>query len=43
MLFGRTGTVAAALRRDVVVTGPRPWRLPAFLRVVHMPNLRIKS
>lgn len=40
MLFGRTGTVTAALRRDIVVSGPRPWRLPAFLRVVHMPNPR---
>jgi uncharacterized protein (TIGR03083 family) len=41
MLFGRTSTVTAALRRDVVVAGPRPWRLPAFLRVVHMPNARL--
>ncbi|GAA3240093.1 maleylpyruvate isomerase family mycothiol-dependent enzyme [Dactylosporangium siamense] len=40
MLFGRIGTVRAALRRDVVVGGRRPWRLPAFLRVVHMPNAR---
>ncbi len=36
--FGRTRTITAAIRRDVVVGGPRPWRLPAFLRVVHMPN-----
>jgi uncharacterized protein (TIGR03083 family) len=41
MLFGRTGTVTAALRRDVVVGGRRPWLLPAFLRVVHMPNARL--
>ena len=41
MLFGRTSTVTAVLRRDVVIGGPRPWRLPAFLRVVHMPNLRL--
>ncbi|MFV2012785.1 MULTISPECIES: maleylpyruvate isomerase N-terminal domain-containing protein [unclassified Micromonospora] len=40
MLFGRTGPAVAAMRRDVVVGGPRPWRLPAFLRVVHMPNAR---
>jgi len=38
MLFGRVGTLSAALRRDVVVGGPRPWLLPSFLRVVHMPN-----
>ncbi len=38
MLFGRTRTITAAIRRHVVVGGPRPWRLPAFLRVVHMPN-----
>lgn len=41
MLFGRTSTALAALRRDVVIGGPRPWRLPAFLRVVHMPNARL--
>lgn len=41
MLFGRISTATAALRRDVVVGGPRPWRLPAFLRVVHMPNGRL--
>ncbi|MDG4770498.1 maleylpyruvate isomerase N-terminal domain-containing protein [Solwaraspora sp. WMMD792] len=41
MLFGRTSTAVAALRRDVVIGGPRPWRLPAFLRVVHMPNARL--
>ena len=41
MLFGRVSTLHAALRRDVVVGGPRPWRLPAFLRVVHMPNGRL--
>ena len=41
MLFGRISTAQAALRRDVVVGGPRPWRLPAFLRVVHMPNARL--
>jgi hypothetical protein len=40
MLFGRISTVTAAVRGDVVVSGARPWRLPAFLRVVHMPNGR---
>ncbi|WP_204342858.1 maleylpyruvate isomerase family mycothiol-dependent enzyme [Micromonospora terminaliae] len=38
MLFGRIGMLSAALRRDVVIGGPRPWLLPGFLRVVHMPN-----
>jgi hypothetical protein len=38
MLFGRIGALRAAAGRDVVVGGPRPWRLRAFLRVVHMPN-----
>lgn len=41
MLFGRISTATAVLRRDVLVGGPRPWRLPAFLRVVHMPNARL--
>jgi uncharacterized protein (TIGR03083 family) len=41
MLFGRTRTITAVIRRDVVIGGPRPWRLPAFLRVVHMPNARL--
>jgi hypothetical protein len=38
MLFGRVSPLRAALRRDVVVGGPRPWLLPSLLRVVHMPN-----
>jgi uncharacterized protein (TIGR03083 family) len=38
MLFGRVGVLSAVLRRDVVIGGPRPWLLPGFLRVVHMPN-----
>ena len=38
MLFGRVSPLRAALRRDVVVGGPRPWLLPSFLRVVHMPD-----
>jgi hypothetical protein len=41
MLFGRIGAVHAAVRRDVVVGGPRPWLLRDFLRVVHMPNGRL--
>ena len=38
MLFGRISALRAAAGRDVVVGGPRPWRLRSFLRVVHMPN-----
>ncbi|MEU4219509.1 maleylpyruvate isomerase N-terminal domain-containing protein [Actinoplanes sp. NPDC026623] len=38
MLFGRISVFSAVVRRDVVVGGPRPWLLPGFLRVVHMPN-----
>ncbi|MEU5911494.1 maleylpyruvate isomerase N-terminal domain-containing protein [Micromonospora sp. NPDC047527] len=41
MMFGRISIAHAVLRRDVVIGGPRPWRLPAFLRVVHMPNSRL--
>ncbi|MEU1590513.1 maleylpyruvate isomerase N-terminal domain-containing protein [Micromonospora sp. NPDC005710] len=41
MMFGRISIAQAVLRRDVVIGGPRPWRLPAFLRVVHMPNSRL--
>jgi hypothetical protein len=38
MLFGRISVLSAVVRRDVVIGGPRPWLLPGFLRVVHMPN-----
>lgn len=38
MLFGRISAVRAALTGKVVVWGPRPWLLPAFLRTLHMPN-----
>ncbi|MEU8258351.1 maleylpyruvate isomerase family mycothiol-dependent enzyme [Micromonospora inaquosa] len=38
MLFGRIGMLSAVLHRDVIIGGPRPWLLPGFLRVVHMPN-----
>lgn len=43
MMFGRVGTLAAALRRDVMISGPRPWLLRAFLRVVHMPNPKLAA
>ncbi len=38
MLFGRVHTARAVLSRDIVIGGPRPWLLPAFLRFVHMPR-----
>lgn len=38
MLFGRMSRVRAALTGKVLVSGPRPWLLPAFLRTVHMPD-----
>ncbi len=37
MLFHRVGKVRSALTRKIVVGGPRPWVLPAFLRVVRLP------
>ncbi|MGY6652649.1 maleylpyruvate isomerase N-terminal domain-containing protein [Amycolatopsis sp. TRM77291] len=37
MLFHRVGKVRSALTRKIVVSGPRPWLLPAFLRVVRLP------
>jgi len=38
MLFGRTSVAGALVRRDITVGGRRPWLLPAFLRVVHLPR-----
>ncbi|MGK5550585.1 maleylpyruvate isomerase N-terminal domain-containing protein [Actinomadura kijaniata] len=39
MLFGRISRARAALTGKVVVRGGRrPWRLPAFLRIVHLPS-----
>ena len=37
MLFHRVGVARTALSGSVVVTGRRPWLLPAFLRKVRMP------
>jgi hypothetical protein len=39
MLFGRISKARAALTGKVVVRGRRPWILPAFLRIVHLPSL----
>ena len=35
---GRTSVAGALVRRDIMVGGRRPWLLPAFLRVVHLPR-----
>lgn len=37
MMFNRVGKARAVLSGKVVVTGRRPWRLPAFLRVLRVP------
>jgi hypothetical protein len=38
MLFGRISKPRAALTRKIVISGPRPWLMPAFLRTVRMPS-----
>jgi hypothetical protein len=38
MLFGRVSPLRAVLSGKVVVTGSRPWLLPAFLRTVRFPS-----
>ncbi|MCT9929665.1 maleylpyruvate isomerase family mycothiol-dependent enzyme [Planotetraspora sp. A-T 1434] len=38
MLFGRISKARAALTGKVLVRGPRPWLLPAFLRFVRLPS-----
>ncbi|WP_239162212.1 maleylpyruvate isomerase N-terminal domain-containing protein [Acrocarpospora phusangensis] len=38
MLFGRVSKARAALTGKVRVSGPRLWRLPEFLRIVHLPE-----
>jgi uncharacterized protein (TIGR03083 family) len=38
MMFGRISRLRAALTGKVLVTGPRPWLLPAFLRIVRYPS-----
>jgi hypothetical protein len=41
MMVGRVSPLTAAARGDVVVGGLRSWRLPGFLRVVHLPANRV--
>lgn len=38
MLFGRISKPRAALSGKVLVGGPRPWLLPAFMRTMHLPG-----
>jgi uncharacterized protein (TIGR03083 family) len=38
MMFGRISRLRAALTGKVLVGGPRPWLLSAFLRVVRFPS-----
>jgi uncharacterized protein (TIGR03083 family) len=38
MMFGRISKLRAVLTRQVTVSGPRPWLLPAFLRTMHVPG-----
>jgi uncharacterized protein (TIGR03083 family) len=38
MMFGRISRLRAALTGKVVVSGPRPWLLPAFLSIVRFPS-----
>jgi hypothetical protein len=37
MMFGRISRPRAALSGKLVVSGPRPWLLPTFLRTVRFP------
>ncbi len=38
MMFGRVSRSRAILTRKLVIGGPRPWLLPAFLRTVRAPS-----
>jgi uncharacterized protein (TIGR03083 family) len=40
MLFGRVSRARAIASRKLVIGGPRPWLLPAFLRTVRAPARR---
>jgi len=39
MLFGRISKPRAVLTRKIVISGRRPWLMPAFLRTVRLPSL----
>jgi hypothetical protein len=38
MMFGRISRIRAVLTRKIVITGRRPWLMPAFLRTVRLPS-----
>jgi len=38
MMFGRISRQRAVLTRKIIIGGPRPWLLPAFLRTVRFPS-----
>lgn len=38
MMFGRISRPRAVLTRKIIIGGPRPWLLPAFLRTVRLPS-----
>jgi hypothetical protein len=38
MMFGRISKSRAALTGKIVITGRRPWLMPAFLRTVRLPS-----
>lgn len=38
MMFGRISRTRAVLTRKIVISGRRPWLMPAFLRTVRLPS-----
>jgi hypothetical protein len=38
MMFGRISKSRAVLTRKIVISGRRPWLMPAFLRTVRLPS-----
>jgi hypothetical protein len=38
MMFGRISRSRAVLTRKIIITGRRPWLMPAFLRTVRLPS-----
>jgi uncharacterized protein (TIGR03083 family) len=38
MMFGRIGKLQAVLTRKIIISGRRPWLMPAFLRTVRFPS-----
>jgi len=38
MMFGRISKAQAVLTRKIIISGRRPWLMPAFLRTVRLPS-----